>query len=636
LDAHTVTDLLLNPAPSSPERSEIRSIIHELEALHDEMLDLVRQNRGAIDSLHEDHRPSAANLLHYLALRRHDFRGLQERLASLGLSSLGRTEADVISAVRKVLHVLAMLDGDSAPSFLIGGKPAGVEDGRCRLEHNTQRLLGPVPEQRNVRIMVTIPSEGASNYDLIRDLLSGGMNCMRINCAHDGPEAWSAMIRNLRSAEQETGRRCKIAMDLAGPKLRTGPVGAGPSVVKVRPHRDMFGRTVRAARIWLTAGASSPAHATSGDAWLPVPEAWRSALEVNDVIRFVDARGARRAMLIRETSAEASLAECAETAYITPGIRLTVSRPHTRGRSTRVGEIPPRPLAPVLRTGDRLTLTRSLAPGQPAQYDHAGNVVHSARIGVSLPEFFESVKTGEPIWLDDGKFGGVISETGTDEVTVDIRQAPIGGAKLGPEKGINVPETALRVASLTEEDRAAIPFIAEHADIVAYSFVRTEEDVRELQLHLKALNADHLGVVLKIETREGFENLPGLLLAALRSGSVGVMIARGDLAIECGYERLAELQEEILWISEAAHAPVIWATQVLETLTKTGMPSRSEITDAAMGERAECVMLNKGPFVVDAVKTLDSILRRMQDHQQKKRSMLRQLRLATGFRDVES
>ena len=91
---------------------------------------------------------------------------------------------------------------------------------------------------------------------------------------------------------------------------------------------------------------------------------------------------------------------------------------------------------------------------------------------------------------------------------------------------------------------------------------------------------------------------------------------------------MAEVQEEILWISEAAHVPVIWATQVLETLAKEGMPSRAEITDAAMGHRAECVMLNKGPHVLMAVQVLDDILKRMQTHQAKKRSMLRELRLA--------
>ena len=77
----------------------------------------------------------------------------------------------------------------------------------------------------------------------------------------------------------------------------------------------------------------------------------------------------------------------------------------------------------------------------------------------------------------------------------------------------------------------------------------------------------------------------------------GVMVARGDLGVELGFERMAEVQEEILWLAEAAHLPVIWATQVLETLTKTGTPTRGEVTDAAMSARAECVMLNKGPFV---------------------------------------
>jgi pyruvate kinase len=142
---------------------------------------------------------------------------------------------------------------------------------------------------------------------------------------------------------------------------------------------------------------------------------------------------------------------------------------------------------------------------------------------------------------------------------------------------------------------------------------------------LHELGKPDLGIVLKIETRRAFESLPELLFSAMASKASGIMIARGDLAVECGYERLAEVQEEILWAAEAAHMPVIWATQVLETLAKTGLPSRAEITDAAMGERAECVMLNKGPHITEAMRTLDDILRRMQAHQAKKRSLLRAL-----------
>ena len=111
----------------------------------------------------------------------------------------------------------------------------------------------------------------------------------------------------------------------------------------------------------------------------------------------------------------------------------------------------------------------------------------------------------------------------------------------------------------------------------------------------------------------------------------GVMIARGDLAIEVGWERLAEVQEEILWLCEAAHVPVIWATQVLESLAKKGMPSRAEVTDAAMGGRAECVMLNKGPYIVETTRFLGDILGRMQSHQAKRRPALRSLAVSRNF-----
>lgn len=88
--------------------------------------------------------------------------------------------------------------------------------------------------------------------------------------------------------------------------------------------------------------------------------------------------------------------------------------------------------------------------------------------------------------------------------------------------------------------------IVRHADLLGYSFVQTEGDVEELHHHLKRARASRLCIILKIETRKAFENLPDLLLAAMQSPGLGVMIARGDLAVECGYERMAEFQEEIL------------------------------------------------------------------------------------------
>ena len=187
---------------------------------------------------------------------------------------------------------------------------------------------------------------------------------------------------------------------------------------------------------------------------------------------------------------------------------------------------------------------------------------------------------------------------------------------------------------MTDKDRADLAFIAVHADMVALSFANTVDDVRALRTLLAPFGDRQPAVVLKIETKRGFENLPAMMLEAMKAPRCGVMIARGDLAVECGFERLAEVQEEILWICEAAHVPVIWATQVLESLAKDGQPSRAEITDAAMAERAECVMLNKGPHILRAVQVLDDILRRMQFHQTKKRAMLRELQLVSGFRQA--
>lgn len=95
--------------------------------------------------------------------------------------------------------------------------------------------------------------------------------------------------------------------------------------------------------------------------------------------------------------------------------------------------------------------------------------------------------------------------------------------------------------------------------------------------------------------------------------------------VELGYARLAEMQEEILWLCEAAHVPVIWATQVLESLAKQGTPSRAEVSDVVLAEHAECVMLNKGPYIAEAVRWLDEVLLRTQANQHKQSSQLRAL-----------
>jgi pyruvate kinase len=121
----------------------------------------------------------------------------------------------------------------------------------------------------------------------------------------------------------------------------------------------------------------------------------------------------------------------------------------------------------------------------------------------------------------------------------------------------------------------------------------------------------------------------------MKRPKIGVMIARGDLAVEIGFERISEVQNQILWLCEAAQIPVIWATQVLDTMAKKGMATRAEISDATISAQAECVMLNKGPFIVEATKTLKNVLQRMEAHSQKSKNTLRALKVAkTGLKNI--
>jgi pyruvate kinase len=279
----------------------------------------------------------------------------------------------------------------------------------------------------------------------------------------------------------------------------------------------------------------------------------------------------------------------------------------------------------LLDEGDSLVLTR----GDDAA---ASTSVESRRAPCTIPSVLDAVRVGEHVWFDDGKFGGVIENIAADGVTVRVTYARQGPRELMADKGINFPETRIDIPGFTAKDQGDLSFVARYADIVGMSFAERSEDIRAVQERLTELGAPAIGLVLKIETRRGFEALPRLLLESFGEHPVGVMIARGDLALEIGYERLAEVQEEMLWICEAAHVPVIWATQVLETLSKAGMPTRAEITDAAMSGRAECVMLNKGKHIVDAVRILDDILRRMQSHQRKKSATLRPLHVSEGMR----
>lgn len=583
-------------------------------------------HRVELSELPADVQPGAENLLHYLAVRDVDLRDEQLALAELGLSSLGRAEAHVLATLDAVLARLAadlaggrvdvpdgMLPGD------LGALGPAASEGRSALERHAVDALGPAPQGHRTRVMVTLPTEAAFDPSLVEGLVTAGMSIARINSAHDGPDEWLAMVEHIRRAADRHGRSVRIAVDLAGPKLRTGPLSPEPAVAKVRPERDEVGRVVRPGRFVIRRPDGPPP--AGDDVDVVVSGDLVDAAEVGDHITFDDARERARTVTVVDRDETSITVACDRTVYLVPGLVFV----HRRSRKGRIRGVPVRPRAIELHAGDRLELRVGRRPGRPAS-TAGGQSEVPAMVSVDVPELFAALEPEARVLFDDGRIEALVEECAADRAMLRIVRPE--RAKLRAGKGINLPDVDLGIPALTDDDRRVLDVVTPFADLVAMSYVTRPHDVDMLHAELERRDAGEIGVILKIENRAAFEHLPELLFAALRRPPVVVMVARGDLAVEVGYQRLAEIQEEVLWLCEAAHVPVIWATQVLESLAKRGSPTRAEVTDAAWSGRAECVMLNKGPYIEETIAFLVDVLARMAGHQSKRMPMLRRLSVA--------
>ena len=622
----------IEASPMNIDPRQIEPLISDLKAIRESAFWLEKEYATDLGAVAPHHRESARNLLHYLALRRRDLRRLQDDLATLGLSSLGRAEAHVLATLDAVLVVLHRLAGSPPPSH---NGAIGFTEGRARLGTNTEALFGPRKEcrEQSIRVMVTMPSTAAEDYEVVRNLVANGMTCMRINCAHETPEAWAAMIEHLRRACEETSQSARVFMDIAGPKIRTGPIEPGPSVIRWDPKRDARGATIAPAAIWLTPADAPEPPTVAGTTTIPVDRHVLSRFRPGTKLSFKDLRARGRTIELGTRFGSSWLGESFQTTYL--GAETSISI-RTRGKERdpqdtfTADAIPPHEQAILLTAGDTILLTAAQEIGAPVARDRNGQLLETPRIACTLPEVLSRVRVGERVLFDDGKIGGTVIASKPESLRIRITHPFEGTKRLRAYKGINFPDSDLGLPAITRKDIEDLDFIAEHADMIGFSFVHRPSDIEQLQTELARRTSREVGIVLKIETQRAFQELPRLLLAALRSKLAGVMIARGDLAVECGYERLAEVQEEILWICEAAHVPTIWATQVLDRLSKKGVPTRAEVTDAAMSERAECVMLNKGPHIVESVKLLRDITGRMEGHIDKKTPRLRALGVSIG------
>ncbi len=656
---------------------DVRPLIEQLDDL---LGQLDRVNADAADMLsgvHPDHRAGAENLLQYAHLRTIDIRELQNGLHDLGVTSLTTAESSVYGRLVIARTVLRALVGDEVDTDV--SKYIELDDAAdLALDANSDRLFGLEREGVPARIMVTLPSEAADDAELVLGFARAGMDVARINCAHEGPAAWRKMIANVKAAAEQVGRDIKLSMDLAGPKIRTGAVADGPRVGRARTTRDDAGTVLTTAKLWLTprvvdlggpggpdrrdesrdgAVAAVPAPVPQGLPGRPplpltVDAGWLENLQVGSEITLHDNRSAKRRFTVTHVEDGGVLAEGDRNAYIADGTLLRHDYEKTRATG-----VPPVARRLRFEVGDEMIITTETVESVPVEC--GGDV---PRLSCTLPEAVAALEVGQPVLFDDGSIAAEVVSVeeaagaegaGDDgdagvakhhEARLKVVRAKPGGQNLAGHKGINLPTTDLPVPALTEEDAEHLRFIAEHGDVAAVSFIRTPDDVAHVLGELEKIAAEHeaagdaelaertrnLGIVLKIETIPAFRNLPEIVVAGMRHANMGIMIARGDLAVELGFPRMGEVPGQILALAQAARMPTILGTQVLESLAKSGLPSRAEITDAAFALRAECVMLNKGPHITDAIGVLDHLAKKLGRSQRKNRIMLRRIRSWDG------
>lgn len=608
----------------------LEAIYAELREVEARVSAFVSEHAGLLSRVHPRYRSSAENLLVYVGLRQLDLRDLQLQLSEWGLSSLGRCEGHVRSSLRELHERLE-------DSLHVARAPVGPDQSsnsriqaRRLLRQHTQALMGERPPERHVYIMVTAPDEPPTEEECAT-LLESGVNVLRINTAHGSLPDWQETAARIRQVAARLARKISVEVDLQGPKVRTASIEPGPAVVRFRPPKDQLGRVSSALRVPIV--GQSESELELGQPALRVPDSWLSRLRRGDEIATRDSRDRPRVFRLSEVTPRCAVGELDRTCYLTPECELVWRREGEVLERCRPGGIAPLEGFLSLSVGDEVHLLLDGSQGHPGMKSpldaRSWSIV--PRLGLLLEECTLTLAPRQRVLLDDGQVEVVVDSVEGNLVRARVSKAARANVKIRSEKGVNFPDTVVRGPALSSHDREILPEVLGFADVLGLSFVRTAADVRQARVEIEraAGGRSAPGIVVKIETAQALSSLPEVLLEAMVQFPVGIMIARGDLAAEVGFERLAEVQQEILWFAEAAHLPVIWATQVLDTLARTGIPSRAEVTDASMSVQAECVMLNKGPFVAEACRTLDAILHSMEAHQYKKLSLYRPLRIST-------
>ena len=363
-------------------------------------------------SIHSNHQVGAKNLCDYLAFRAKDRTNIQAQLTSCGLSSLGRSESKIREQIDRVKTVLLALSDDK---YKLKDYQVNPD---IDIDDKVARLFGEMSENRNTRIMVTMPNHVVDSPELIKDWLESGMNVARINCGHDTPDIWIEIVRIIKKYCQTLKKDCKIFMDLAGPKIRINGIPNGPKVLRAKTTKDVYGKIIKPAKIRFVP-TSQYAKGSKEYTTIPISvESFRHNLD-NKHFTLKDARDKKRKINVISIQDNEILGESYGTIFFETHNQLKSEN----GDILTVAEIEPVEGFIAIHPGDNISLV--------------GRTCGDKQIGCTTPEIFKCLNVGERVKFDDGKATAIIDSVTQDKVDLQILKTPINGLKLKNDKGIN-------------------------------------------------------------------------------------------------------------------------------------------------------------------------------------------------------
>ncbi len=418
--------------PSST-RSALRHLHAEIRQLiqHIRIQGSARVDPFAMTDKASSLNKSTVNLAHYLALRELDLQPLQEKLSEAGLSSLDGIEPHVFASLKNVLHILSRALGIST-NIDSDNRFPGFREGAEILETNTQRVLGDSHHQRITRIMVTMPAEAASDYALVRNLIEEGMDIARINCAHDDVPVWRQMIANIRQAAADSHAPCRILMDLAGHKIRTGPIPGDTQSLNIKIKKNSRGtspHTIQFRIIPDGQGNTVPSGNLKNEFVFPVPHAIYANLTCDDRFSIVDTRGKQRYITIAAPEDQRITGYCDKTIHLATGLQVTwqrrINTVFKDQHTFKFVNLNPATRTIRLYAGDNLYLHKQQIPGFIENDASDDKFSTDAHISCSSPDTVDLLELGARVWIDDGKISAYVTDKKSDHVVLRISRTEL-------------------------------------------------------------------------------------------------------------------------------------------------------------------------------------------------------------------